>query len=58
MLNKRPRRRRRPRRLLVDADDEAMLCMRTRTQPAMSKGCDAHCVFDNLRPSKARRRAP
>ena len=32
--------------------EEAMLCMRTSTQPAMSKGCDAHCVFDNLRPSK------
>merc|ERR1711943_20096 len=34
-----------------DADDEAMLCMSTRTQPAMSKGCDAHCVFDSLLPN-------
>ena len=34
-----------------DADDEAMLCMRTSTQPAMSKGCDAHCVLDSLLPN-------
>merc|ERR1719171_2705309 len=34
-----------------DADDEAMLCINTSTQPAMSKGCDAHCVFDSLRPN-------
>ena len=32
--------------------DEAMLCIKTRTQPAMSRGCDAHCVFDSLLPSK------
>merc|ERR1719171_1921807 len=35
-----------------DADDEAMLCINTKTQPAMSKGCEAHCVLDSLLPSK------